>query len=200
MDRVSDVFAFALTQPDLCSGLFFHDRAEVEGMRGISDQEWQALEAARPHLTFSINCYLREAHRSMRDRAARSRSLALERVRRARYHPGREPPWQYAQLYLASSYRASVLFGFSDDVEGALRPYATLWARYGLLAAVRDAAARVEPGDDVIRLDHHQSVAWYLPTPLEGDSFSELGQAAADLVWPAARRLCERLNKQAKTA
>ncbi len=198
MGKVSDVFAFALTQPDLWSGLFFHDREEEGEIKGITDQEWRALEAARPHLSESIDCYLRAAHGALRTQAARSRAPALERFQRARYKPGGEPPWQYAQLYLATSYRASVSFGFSDDLDGALRPYATLWARYGLRDAIREAAARVEPDDDVDRLDHHQSVAWYLPTPTKGDSFSDLGQIAAALVWPAAKRLCIQLHKKSK--
>lgn len=198
MDKVSDVFAFALTQPDLWSGLFFHDRKEDGEIMGITDQEWRALEAARPHLSDSIECYLRAAHWALKTHGARSRTPALERVERARYKPGGELPWQYAQIYLATSYRASVSFGFSNAMDGALRPNVELWARYGLRDAVREAATRVEQGDDIGRLDHHQSVCWYLPTPTKGDTFSNLGKTAAALVWPAAKWLCKHLHKQAK--
>lgn len=196
MEAVTDVFAFALTRPDLWTGLFFHDRKEEGDIQGITEAEWQALDAARPHLQASADAWLRVAHATLRARAQRSTSASLERVRRSTCRLAEEGRWRYVQTYLASSYRSSVYFGLTDDLDGPIRPYVAVWGRSHLRKKIWRAAERVEAPDDVVRMDHHRSIVWVLPPFREGHSFQERAQSAVGLVWPAVKRLSKQFHNQ----
>ena len=194
MERVSDVFAFGLSNPDLWSGLLFHDRDADGEIRGITDAEWPALAAARPHLDESIRAYLRAVHEALHGRSARSQAKAFRRIASARHHPKGDAPWLRSEVPLVG-WACSTSFGLADDLGDGVRPFLNLWTKLQHHGVLREAADRCCPPKGVERRDEGQVVIWYFAVPKEDESFKDIAENVVTTVWPAVEHLCRKLQK-----
>ncbi len=198
MKRVSDEFAFALQQPDLWTGLFFHDREEDGDIPGIRDVEWAALEAARPHLNASVSAWLHAAHAQLKEHTLKKRPDAKpwNRLRRAPFREKGEPTWRWVELQLSPgrTYWATVSFGFTDEFGDTIRPHASVWTQLQHSQKLQDllrAPATLSAG--VERHVHPQYATWALPTLKKGDRFRDIATDAAEMIWPVVDELCQYL-------
>ena len=194
MERVSDVFAFGLSNPNLWSGLLFHDPAANGKIRGITDAEWQALAAARPHLELSIRTYLRHVHEAIKGQASRSKAKYYQRLTDARHHVKRELPWLRAEVPLVGSV-CSASFGLSDDLGHAVRPFLNLWTKLEHQTVLYEAADKCPHTDGIERQDEGQVIVWYFPVPAAGQSFEDIAENMVATTWTGIEHLCRKLQK-----
>ncbi|MBL8618298.1 MAG: hypothetical protein JNM72_21975 [Deltaproteobacteria bacterium] len=199
MERVSDVFAFALSKPALWSGLLFDEDLVNGKVPGITNDERLAVLKARPHLEESIRGLLFSAHEALQERARRSKAPACESLARAKHYPKKQLPWLRAEVALVD-WKGSLVFGLSDDIGDQVRPFVTLWTKLKHQETLATAAGKcpVEPGVEC--RTYGQSTVWYFPTPIASQPFGEVSRHMVATTWPAILHLCKTLSKATTTS